>query len=300
MRISTSQMQQLGVDAMLKQQSTLSRTQQQLATGRRILSPSDDPVAAARVLDLNQTLEQAQQYNRNAQVVEQRLRLEEAVLENATDVIQRAYELSIQANNATVDAEARAGIAVEIGQLLEGMLGLANTKDANNEYLFGGLKRSTQPVTDNGAGVFTYNGDQGQRQLQVGPSRQVADGDSGFYVFMDVPDTNGGVQDIFTTLQSFKSDLEANTPNGETIDNLRLALDRILSVRADVGARMNAVDVEVNVNEAQALQVETTLSDVQDLDYAEAVARLNLQLAGLQAAQQSYVRIQGLSLFNYL
>ncbi len=300
MRISTSQMQQLGVDAMLRQQSGLSKTQQQLATGRRVLSPSDDPIAAARVLDLNQALEQTEQYSRNARLVEQRLRLEEGVLENAADVLQRAYELSIQANNGTLDAEARAGLAVEVGELLEAMVGLANTKDANNEYLFGGLQRSTQPITDTGAGIYAYNGDQGQRQLQVGPSRQVADSDSGFYVFMDVEDVSGGVQDIFTTLGNFKAELEANTPSATTIDNLRFGIDKMLSVRADVGARLNAVDVEASVSETRALQVETTLSSVQDLDYTEAVAQLNLQLAGLQAAQQSYVRIQGLSLFNYL
>jgi flagellar hook-associated protein 3 FlgL len=77
-------------------------------------------------------------------------------------------------------------------------------------------------------------------------------------------------------------------------------MDNVLTVRAKVGARLNALDTQKEISEELILQSEKTLSGIQDLDYAEAISSLNLQLVGLQASQQAFTRIQNLSLFNYL
>jgi flagellar hook-associated protein 3 FlgL len=401
MRISTSQIYQQGLSAMLDQQANLTKTQQQLSTGRRILTPADDPAGSAQALDLNQVIEVTKQYQDNAIAARVRLGLEESTLTGVSDLLQRVRELAVQANNATQTNETRAAIALEVRQRLTQLLDLANTRDANNEYLFAGYKGQVRPFASTGTG-FTYSGDQGARYLQVGPSTQIAVGDSGADVFMAIRNGNGtfttqnntantgtgiidpgtvsgtfvrdtytiaftqvlptdpvtysvtgvtsgavltnvaytsganivfnGVQvkvegtpangdsftvspsanqDIFTTVQNFINALgttvsspasRANVNNAmnRTLTDMDQALGNIIAVRTRVGARLNTIDSQQDTNDAYTLQVQQTLSQIQDLDYAEAASRLNLQQTILQAAQQAFIKVQGLSLFNFL
>jgi flagellar hook-associated protein 3 FlgL len=299
MRITTAQFYQRGVDSMLDQQSKLSDTQQQVATGLKYLTPSDNPAAAARSLELNLDLGNYEQYQKNIDHADSRLGVEDSVLDSMVNQLQRVRELAIQGNNGALGADERKAIAFEARQILDEMVSLANTQDANGEYYFAGHQGQTQPVTDSGAGVFTYNGDQGQRFLKIGESRQVAINDSGEKLFFDIPASAGGTQSVFTTVYGLITDLESNNFNSSTAD-LDNAMENILQIRADLGARLNALDNERDLNDTFALHVKQNLSDIQDLDYAEAVSRLNQQLTALQASQQAFIKIQGLSLFNYL
>ena len=138
MRVSSAQLFQQGITAILNQQSQVNHTQQQLATGQRVLTPSDDPVAAVQIMDINEDLKQLDQYQRNSDLAEGQLALEEDTLAQAGTVLQRVRDLVLQANNATQTPETRQGIAVEIKALSDQFLALANTRDANGEYLFGG------------------------------------------------------------------------------------------------------------------------------------------------------------------
>ena len=300
MRISTSWIFQQGVNAMLDQQTALANTQQQLATGKRILTPSDDPSASSRVLELGQLIDTTKQYQRNSDYAETRLKLEENVLAEAGDVLQRVRELAVRANNGTLSAGDRNAIAVEVRANLDALLQLANSKDATGEYLFSGFKTGTQAFTDNGGGNFSYDGDQGVRSLQIGPTRQVTVGDSGDSVFMKVDDGAGGVASMFEALYDFAVGLEANSPTTTTLTRLDSALDAVLDTRASIGARLNAIDSQRNMNDSFDLMLQQNRSTLEDLDYAEAVSRFERQMLALQASQQSFVKIQGLSLFNYL
>ena len=190
MRLSSVQIFQQGISAILDQQATLNETQQQLATGKRVLTPSDDPVAAIQVLDITQDLELVDQYSRNADLAEGQLALEESVLADVGNVLQRVRELVVQANNATQSPETRGSIATEIEGRLAELQTLANTRDFNGEYIFAGFQSDTEPFVNQG-GSFSYNGDSGQRFLQLGGSAQVGVRDSGFDVFMSVPSGNG-------------------------------------------------------------------------------------------------------------
>ena len=300
MRLSTSQIFQQAVTVMQSKQAELSKTQLQLSTGERILTPSDDPVAATRILDLNHIIDTTTQFQRNADFADTRLSLEEAALTSVGDILQSMRELSVRANNATLSASDRQSIAAEVRVNIEGLVQLGNSRDANGEYLFAGFKTDTEPFSHNGSGAFSYAGDQGQRNLQIGPKRQVAVGDSGEAVFMRVDDGAGGVSSMFDTLYEFVTDLEANTPSATTLTRLDSALDTVLDTRASIGARMNMIDDQRNSNDSFNLVLKENLSSLQDLDYAEAVSRFEQQILALQASQQSFVKIQGLSLFNYL
>ena len=300
MRISTSWIFQQGVNAMLDQQTALAKTQQQLATGQKILNPSDDPSASTRVLELDQLIDTTQQYQRNSDYAETRLQLEETVLSEAGDILQRVRELAVRANNDTLSAGDRQAIAIEVRTNLNGLVQLANSKDATGEYLFSGNKIGTRPFTDNGAGTFTYEGDQGVRSLQIGPTRQVSVGDAGDNVFMTVDDGAGGVSSMFDALYDFAVDLEANNPSTTTLTRLDSAIDEVLNIRSSIGTRLNAIDSQRNMNDAFDLLLQENRSTLEDLDYTEAVSRFERQLLALQASQQSFIKIEGLSLFNYL
>jgi len=307
MRVSTSWAQQTAVNSMLDQQSRLNQTQMQLSTGKKLLTPSDDPVAAARIIDLNQGIKLTEQYQSNINTVRQRLTLEDGVLQNATDILQRVKELGVQGLNATNTQSDRTAIAVEMEELNQQLVGLANTKNANGEYLFSGFKSATQPFSKNMAGGgFTYAGDANQRPIQIGETRQIADGDHGSNVFGiptgPLPATvsaPGSITNIFEAIDKFATDLKSNTPNSASLDDISNSLDKILTAQSSVGTRLNVLDNQEGLNTDFVLNMKTVLSATEDLDYAEAISRFNLQTVSLQAAQQAFAQVKKLSLFNY-
>ncbi len=306
MRISTAQMQSQAVRSMMDRQTELSYTQQQVATGKRILSPSDDVTGSTRVIALQQNIDTVTQYQRNADMAEGRLATEESALTQAINVLQRSRELAIQGNNGSLSAANRAALATEIRQNLAEVLALANTTDGNGEYIFAGYNVGSAPFSEVenpvGSGLYDYNytGDNGQRNLQIGAARQIPVGDPGSDVFVNIPESGGGTRSVFDTLEQLALSLEANTPNAAAVGDLESALNHLDGFRAKVGARQNAIDSHRDFNEDVRLEAQKRLSEVQDLDYAEAISRLNLQQAGLEASQQSFARIQNLSLFNFL
>lgn len=300
MRISTAQWYRQGVDSMLDAQTKLSKTQLQLATGERILAPSDDPMAATQSMELDQLLGKVDRYQRNADSAEARLRREEDVLSGAGDILQRVRELAVRANNDTLGAEDRKAIATEVRQHLDGLVGLANATDTNGEYLFSGYRTSEPPFVDLGAGNYQYQGDQGQRLVQIGSSRHVAVNDPGDTLFMGIDDGSGGTTDVFSILYRFAGDLDNNTPSGDTLTQLDNAMDRIMTVRTGIGGRMNAIENQRGINDSFSLVMEEKRSILEDLDYAEAVSQLQQQMLVLEASQQTFMKVEGLSLFNYL
>jgi flagellar hook-associated protein 3 FlgL len=295
-RISTFLFHQRATQGMLDNQARLSRTQIQLATGKQILTPSDDPAGAVKSLDLQRYLASNAQFVNNMDVVRTRREQQESTLERVTDLLQRARELAIQGNNGTTGQAARNGIAEEVDQLLEQMIALANAQDSNGEYLFGGLDR-TSPAFSHSGGVVTYDGSDEQRQLQVSEDRRMADGETGRAVFMGV---NGAGDSAFDILGALAQRLRSGADLSASLDDVQLAHDQVLAARMRGGARLNALDDLGNINADMAVTLESQLSEIQDLDYAEAVARMNRQLVALQASQQSYAKLTQLSLFNYL
>ena len=191
MRISSNTIYELGIASMQQQTSALLHTQQQLASGRRMLSPADDPVAAARALDLSQSLAMERQYGANADLAADSLALEESTLASIGGVLQDLRSLALTAGNAVLNASDRASLALEIQGRYEELLGLANSRDGSGRYLFAGFQGSTRPFSETAPGAVTYNGDQGQRLIQVSASRQIAVGDSGAALFQRIPTGNG-------------------------------------------------------------------------------------------------------------
>ncbi len=299
MRISTAQFYRQGVNVILEQQSKLSEYELQLATGKRLNRPSDDPSAAVSIISLESSAKRIAQFQRNADVARSRLEQEETALTGVNNLLQRVRELVVQGNNDTTGPEGRAAIANEIEQHLESFLQLANTRDANGEYIFGGYRTDAPPWTTDGVGNFTYNGDDGQRKLQIGENREVVIGDPGS-LFADLPANAAGTTDLGSILYDTVANYRAGTADPNALADLDTALGAVLEARSMVGARVRAIDDQVAANDSLELSVAQVKSSLEDLDYTEAISRFNQQLVSLQASQQSFMQIQNLSLFNFL
>ena len=189
-RISTLSSLNSSISLMQRLQSSIDLTGRQIASGRRILTPADDPISSARAIELRESLSRTEQFGRNASVATSRLSQEETALAGANDILQRIRVLSLQANNATLGNEARGQIAVEVRAQLNQLINLANQKDGNGAYMFAGTRENVQPVVQSG-GSFTYNGDDGRRLIQIGEGRTVADGDPGSEIFFRIRSGNG-------------------------------------------------------------------------------------------------------------
>lgn len=316
MRVSTAFIQFQSVTAMLGQQAKLTHTQNQLSSGQRILTPSDDPTGAAKALDLDTAIEQTRQFQRNIDTTRERLSLEDTTLGSANNVLQRVRELAVQGLNATNSPADRKSIAAEVRQLKDSLLGLANTKQTNGDYMFSGYASQTPPFSETAITVgtvatyqYAYAGDANQRRLPIGDGKTVADSDPGLSVFgtpfdhgnppanLPTLPVNGSAFDV---LNKLADDFTAGRADNAILNDLDTVMNRISGVQASVGARLNRLDAQESVHEDMLLKFESARSDVRDLDYAEAISRFNIESASLQAAQQAYMKVQKLSLFNYL
>ncbi len=299
MRVATDQFYQQSLASILNDQARLSHTQQQLASGQKLLAPSDDPAAAAQIQGLDTAIAATDQFQRNADAATAQLNVENGALTSVVNGLQRAHDLAVQGLNGTQSAQTRQGIATEVQQILDQLVSVANTQDANGQYLFAGFQSGSPPVAATG-NTYTYSGDAGQQFIQVGPSRQVAVGDPGSAVFMSVPAAGGGTQSVFKTLSDLVAGLKADNPSSSSLTNLSNALQNVLTVQTRVGARLNAISDQKALNGNFLIQVQQNRSQLSSLNIAQAATQLNQQLVALQAAQQSFAKIQGLSLFNFL
>ena len=174
------------VQGILRAQQQTFQTQQQISSGQRIVSPADDPVASARIAQVNQEVSRVEQYIDNADSVESRLKLEENQIQQVSSLLFRIRELTVQAGGLALTQTDRQGVAAELDTRLEELFDLANTRDANGEYIFAGYQGGVQPFVKTQAGEYLYQGDDGQRLVQISSSTQIAMSDSGKSIFMDI------------------------------------------------------------------------------------------------------------------
>jgi flagellar hook-associated protein 3 FlgL len=201
MRISTSQIYESGTVNIQRNQSALYKLQNQLSTGRRVLTPEDDPVAAAQALLVTQSREVTAQHMENQGNADSQLGLVDSQLSSLGDLLQHVREKVIQAGNtATLSNTDRQAIATELEARLSEMLGIANTQNGTGEFLFSGYQGGTRPFAIDASvaalppastSPVGYFGDDGERLLQVSSSRQMAVNVAGSEVFMQAKNGNG-------------------------------------------------------------------------------------------------------------
>ena len=190
MRISSNTIFDSNVAALNQQQTRLLQTQQQIASGRRLLTASDDPVAATRALEISQADATNTQYASNRDSARNTLSLAEGTLQAVTSLILDVRDATIAAGNGSLNSSGRKAIATDMTARLQELTGLANSTDGLGNYLFSGFQSRTKPFVDTTAGMGFF-GDDGQNLVQVAASRQMASSDSGADVFMRIKNGNG-------------------------------------------------------------------------------------------------------------
>ena len=205
MRMSTSMINEAAVNAMLQEQSNLAKTQNELATGKSVNTPADNPVAAVQILELSNSNAQVQQYVANGQSANSRLTLQEQALSDSTTTLQSVRDLVVQANSGSNSSSDFKAIATQIQSLEQQLQGIANRQDQQGDYLFSGYSTGTQPFARGSSGAMSYVGDSGTRSIQLDSGTSVQLGDSGSAIYQGVSTGNG----TFTT-----SVAPANTGTG--------------------------------------------------------------------------------------
>jgi flagellar hook-associated protein 3 FlgL len=189
-RISTGMMFNQSISMMMAKQSKMNHLEQQLATGKKLVSAKDDPVAAGTAVGLDRAVAELDRFARNGDVVQNRLGLQENALAQAGDMMAHITELTIQANNPALSAADLKSIASELKSVRDGLLSLANSTDGTGRYLFGGTDDADAPFKLSN-GVVTYNGDQTQRQVEVAPDTFVKDALPGSEIFLRIRTGDG-------------------------------------------------------------------------------------------------------------
>lgn len=227
MRISTAQIFNRSADNITSTSNSLYEIQQQLSTGKRVLTPSDDPLASAQIMKLTKEVEKTGQYQDNIDISRRRLSLEETTLDAVNNATLRVKELAIRANSGAVSDTDRSLIASEMGELEKQLFGLLNTKDVQGEYLFSGYKGFDAAYSYDGAtDKYVFNGDEGRRSIQIGPDTKMAATDSGFEIFENVnsvlalaPTAGAEFSErIITNFETFQNFTDSRGPATITFD----------------------------------------------------------------------------------
>src|ERR1700733_6425249 len=190
MRVTESLTQTQFLTTINALESGINQTQNQMSSGLQFTTASQNPTAAGSVNNYNQALAQSQQYGTNATSAQTNLNTEDNAMSQVQTQLQALRTLALEANSGTLTDTNLSAIATQAVQIQNSLLALANTQNGNGEYIFGGFAAQTQPFTLSASGA-TYNGDQGQRQVQIAAGQTVADGDNGDTVFNQIKTGNG-------------------------------------------------------------------------------------------------------------
>ncbi len=306
MKITTNQIFSAATGEMAEAQARLAKTQVQLAQGKQVVKPSDAPSEASAIQRLKAVIDRQDGYLRTISLLDSRYRQEEAVLEGVSESLMRFEELALQAANDTQDALGRQAIAIEMRGLRDNLLDLVNTQDSDGHYLFAGGRNTLPAYETDESGEFTYAGDRARMKILVGDGRTVQVNRSGADTFQrairtEADGTSVGV-DFFQSIEDLIVATEAgdNVAMSRGVNEIDQLHGGIVLARAQIGSDMKRLDSQrANLDETM-LNLKTTLSEIEDLDYASAITKMNQQLLSLEAAQGSFAKISQLSLFNYI
>lgn len=306
MKISTSFLFDRATDRMSTIQNKLATTQAQLAESKQILSPSDAPDQAAAIQRLKGEVQRQESHQRTLEVAMRRYSVEETALSASNDLLIRMKELGLQAANDTLAPDDRQAIGLEMQALRDQLMSLGNTRDDSGNYLFSGTRVNTPAFAQDALGRVKYQGDQTQTRIPAGVERTVQFTRAGTDVFSRVVREN---PDKSTTSVGFFDALDqmiqaVNTSNTDKIQrgigDITQMHNNLILTQAQNGSDQAVLQSQLDVLGETALRLKSTLSEIEDLDYAEAVTRMNKEMMSLEAAMGSFSKISGLSLFDYI
>ena len=300
MRISTSSYFNMNLAAMQDKQATLFHVQQQMATHRRIVTPSDDPVGATRALQTARALSVSESSLENIAKAQTRIKAESTTLEAIRKVLQSAKDTAVSAGNNPSTQE-RTSFANYLTQVYEDLLGYANSTDAAGNYMFSGFQNDAPFQQSTGAS--SYQGDNAKRYVSIGANQKIQVGDSGQEVF-----SVGTANDPFAVISQFITDLQDSTLTGAAFDatadtaisGLENALSKVVQISDHVAVRFQQLDTAKEVETQYKLQYQNELDRVESVDMLTAGVQLQLLQTSLEATQKAFINASQLNLFNLL
>lgn len=306
MKISTAFLFDRATERMSTIQNKLATTQAQLAVGKQILSPSDAPDQAAAIQRLKGEVQRQDSHMRTLQVAMRRYTAEETALSSSNDILIRMKELGLQAATDTLAPDDRKAIGMEMKALRDQLLSLGNTRDDSGNYLFSGTRVNTPAFAEDASGNVIYQGDQTQTRIPAGVERTVQFTRAGTDVFSRVvrdspnqPSTSVG---FFDALDQMIESIDASQTQKiqQGVADITQMHNNLTLAQAQNGSDQSVVQAQLDVLDETTLRIKSTLSEIEDLDYAEAVTRMNKEMMSLEAAMGSFQKISGLSLFDFI
>jgi len=270
-------------------------TQTQIATGKRINQPSDDPIGFGQIVSLKGTLALVDQRLRNIGFGQTRLQTADSTLGEASTVLARIKELAVAARSDTNDAAARVRIAQEVRQLQQQLVSLGNAQ-ANGQYVFAGTKTDQPPFLMSAGDVVTYQGNDEIQSVQVGEGETVQTTVPGSQIF------SGPTSNTFTTIKNLLASLETNDVAGieAGIGGLDTGLTQVTDAQGRIGALENRLDSTTSSLQGFKQNATTALSGVEDADLTQTLTEFSQQQLAFQAAAQTASRIFDSTLLRFL
>jgi len=321
-RVSTNQYFRLTTERMSKQQSELIKIQGQLATGQRVLKPSDDPLAMSTALGAKASQRVIDSFQSNIVYLNNQLGQMDTALGSASDIMVQIKQTMLSAGNATMTPSDREILAQDLEGRLDELRGIANRQDANGNYLFAGTYENQEPYqTPNPPAVTGRFLEQPNataaaavegRSVEVARGRSIDTNITGYQLFTDPAsgeDAFEVLRDAISLLRNpgFPNGQEGATPSDtykKAFDDRRAQLDSIFDQvqlgRTKVGVRLREAETLDQINAAAQTELERVAGEAVGLDYAKAISELSQGQLQLQASQQSFASTSQLSLFSFL
>jgi flagellar hook-associated protein 3 FlgL len=296
MRITHRAVTQTALLGLNNNLSDVAKLQQQLTSGKLISSPSDSPTGTNKALQIRQDQSGVQQFAKNISDGQSWLDATDTALGTAINQVQRVRALTVQAmNTGSTSTSSQKAIAVEVAALRDSLLGVANSS-INDRALFGGVTQGSAAYdADSGAYV-------GAPATGEGITRRVSNADR---IRIDVtgPEAFGtpGPDDLFGLIARIASNVETD-PDALTgdLEDLDVALDRLLGAAASIGARSARMEAAGQVNTDLQLTLASQLVDVEDIDLARTIMELNQTEVGYKAALQATAKVIQPTLVDFL
>ncbi|PNH95423.1 flagellar hook-associated protein FlgL [Vibrio diazotrophicus] len=294
MRISDTQFSQMMLQSLQTNNAGLGKVMQQMSTGERMTKLSDDPMASIKLLNLEREDSAITQYQNNIANVKTILSSQEVYLDSVTDSLQNIRDRILWGANGTMTTDDRAGIITELNNLRDSITSAFNAQDEEGVHLFSGTATDTPSLDAN----YNILGNSDKRVVTVAKGVTMETN----ITALDVLDLGGG-NNILKSIDGLIAEFQAPTANfqnevSNTINDLDITANNVLSAITEMGGRHNNLDLMNSSHTDNKLFVEKVNDELSALDYSEASVRLNSFMAALQATQASYVKIDGLSLFD--
>lgn len=298
MQIPTRQFADMQLKGMSALQRELQDVQSRITTGKNLLHPSDAPTVAYEVAALDAKLSQEARNKSVIQYAQAQLALREQALTESLNLINRVKEITVLAANSTASADDRQGFATELRQISLTLRDLANTTDTSGSALFSGYKTSDDAYLVDADGAATYRGDAGPR-TGVALLNDLGLDETADQIFGGIA-VYGGLTDVFTILKSVADTLDTNQAPTTALPGIELAFAQFSKQLTKVGTGEQQATRVAKAIDAHLLALKEERSPLADADVVALAVQLNQGITALQATQQSFIKLQQLTLFDLM